>query len=519
MRILIFHGYLLRGTGSNIYNVELSRWLVRLDHEVHLFCQDAQAAELDFVDAAGRWKNGQLHIEVYREPVRCTVYLPDIGGLLPVYVADRYPGFEAKPFPELTDAEIERYIAANAAAIREVVAATRPDAALANHLVMGPVILARALAGQVPYAVKIHGSALEYTVRPHAGQFRGYAREGLHGAAGVLVGSRHTAESLWEVADMPGLPARTRLLPPGVDTRRFRPRPVDEAAARLRTLAARLEADPPAWGGDPGAGQALLAADPARDRIVSFVGKLIVSKGVDLLIAAWPLVVQQIPAARLIIAGFGGYRPGLIELAGALGRGDLAAARGIARQGRELEGGPPGELHFLAAFLDSLDRMGGTEREQYLATSATAMRRVHFAGRIEHDDVSELMCVSQAVVIPSTFPEAFGMVLAEAACCGSAPLSAQHSGLGEVTAVLSPAVGAELRPLLSFELGPGAVRDIAGKLAGWLSLAETEPRKWQQTQHALTTVAQAGFGWGQVATGVADAAQGELARLPLVPSR
>ena len=364
MRILIFHGYLLRGTGSNIYNVELSRWLVRLGHEVHLFCQDAQAAELDFVDAVGRWRDGQLHTEVYRAPVRCTVYLPDIGGLLPVYVADQYAGFEAKPFPELTDAEIERYIAANGAAIRDVVAAVRPDAALANHLVMGPVILARALAGQVPYAVKIHGSALEYTVRPQAGRFGGYAREGLQGATGVLVGSRHTAESLWEVVDMPGLPARTRLLPPGVDTRRFHPRPVDEATARLAALAARLEAAPLAWGGDPGAGQALLAADPARDRIVSYVGKLIVSKGVDLLIAAWPLVVHQVPAARLIVAGFGGYRPGLMELTYALARGDLAAARAVADKGRELEGGPPGELHFLAAFLDSLD---GAERGRYLS--------------------------------------------------------------------------------------------------------------------------------------------------------
>ena len=34
MRILIFHGYLLRGTGSNIYNASLVRALARLGHEV-----------------------------------------------------------------------------------------------------------------------------------------------------------------------------------------------------------------------------------------------------------------------------------------------------------------------------------------------------------------------------------------------------------------------------------------------------------------------------------------------------
>ncbi len=225
LRILIFHGYLLRGTGSNIYNAELARTLVRLGHEVHLLCQESHAAEFDFVDAVGHWSNGRLDVGVVRQPVRCTAYLPDIGQLLPLYVADRYAGFDARPFPELTDGEIERYLAANVAAVRDVAAAAGPDAALANHIVMGPVILARALAGAIPYAVKIHGSALEYTVRPHLERFGRYAREGLAGASVVLAGSCHTAESLWEVAGLPDLPARTRLLPPGVDVRIFRPAP------------------------------------------------------------------------------------------------------------------------------------------------------------------------------------------------------------------------------------------------------------------------------------------------------
>ena len=510
VRILIFHGYLLRGTGSNIYNAELAQWLVKLGHEVHLLCQEGNPAEYDFVDAVGRWPDGRLAVEVVREPVRCTAYQPDIGGVLPLYVADRYDGFDARTFPQLTDAEIERYIAANVEAVRDVVAAAAPDGALANHLVMGPVILARALAGRVPYAVKIHGSALEYTVRPGIERFGRYAREGLAGAAGVLVGSRHTAESLWEVVGLPDLPARTRLLPPGVDVGRFHPRPPAEAKDRLQALAARLEADPPAWGGEADAPQAIRAADPTRDRIVSYVGKLIASKGVDLLIAAWPLVIERAPDARLMIAGFGAYRQALLDLARALGDGDLAAARVIASRGRQLEGGPPGELHFLAAFLDGLT---GAERDRYLATSRAAMRRIHFAGRIEHDDVSELMCASQAVVVPSTFPEAFGMVLAEAACCGSMPLSAAHSGLAEVTELLVPGVRQDLRPQLSFQLGPGAVRQIADKLACWLSFIADTPNAWRLARAELTDLACAEFGWEEVAHGVAAAAQGQLTGL------
>ena len=72
MRILIFHGYLLRGTGSNIYNANLARALAGLGHEVHLFCQDRTAPKLNGV----------------------TIHTPDIGRILPVYVADRYEGFD-----------------------------------------------------------------------------------------------------------------------------------------------------------------------------------------------------------------------------------------------------------------------------------------------------------------------------------------------------------------------------------------------------------------------------------------
>src|SRR5215218_1980336 len=282
MRILLFHGYLLRGTGSNIYNASLVRAFARLGHQVDLLCQERS----------------------WEAPEGVTIHNPDIGRVLPVYVADRYEGFEAKPYAELSDAELEHYLDSNVAAVQD---APTPDVALANHLVMGPAILARGLAGRAPYAVKVHGSALEYTVRPHRERFLPYALEGVRSASGVLVGSRHTGESLWEVVAEPGLRERTRLGPPGVDVHTFRP-----GVADLERLAGRLDAaDAAAWGGEAGAAEALRSVDPSRRRIVSYGGKLIVSKGVDLLLAAWPLVVARVPEARLAIVGFGTYRGAL----------------------------------------------------------------------------------------------------------------------------------------------------------------------------------------------------------------
>jgi glycosyltransferase involved in cell wall biosynthesis len=464
MRILIFHGYLLRGTGSNIYNANLVRTFAEFGHEVHLLCQDRD----------------------YKPPEGVTVHIPDIGRVLPVYVADEYEGFEAKPFADLTDAELEHYIDANVQAVRAV---PTPDVALANHLVMGPVILARALAGNAPYAVKIHGSALEYTVRPHPERFLPYALEGIRGANGVLVGSNHTAESLFEVlADEPSLRERTRLGPPGVDVHSFRRREPE-----LERIAPRPAAG---WGGEQGTADVLRTLDLANDRIVSYVGKLIVSKGVDLLLAAWPLVVDRVPDARLLVVGFGTYREALHGFVDALRRADVDALREIAARGRELEGGPAGELRYLNAFLDTVD-------EGWLRAAPASAERIHFTGRLEHDDLPYLLPAVEAQVMPSTFPESFGMVAAEAAACGALPLSANHSGMAEVTATLAPALPDELRPLMSFDVGPGAVREIADKLVTWLTL---DPTERERARDALAAEAARRYSWESVAEGVIDAA-------------
>jgi glycosyltransferase involved in cell wall biosynthesis len=238
------------------------------------------------------------------------------------------------------------------------------------------------------------------------------------------------------------------------------------------------------------------------------VGKLLVSKGVDLLMAAWPLVAAEQPDARLVVVGFGTYRDGLDRLIRALSSGDLDDARKVAALGRELEGGPRSELTYLAGFLDGLQ---GEARERYVRAAAGAFDRVHFTGRLEHDDLPDLLPACLAQVVPSTFPEAFGMVAVEAAACGALPLSASHSGLAEVSRQLQQAVDEDVRPLLSFERAPGAVEEIAAKLSAWLALA---PKERERARKALSEEARRRFGWEGVARGVIAAAEGRLGELP-----
>jgi len=527
VRILIFHGYLLGGTGSNVYNARLAAALARLGHEVHLLCQERHPERLGFIDAAGDWDGGELSLEQLAPRPgsagggapggRVTTYRPELGGLLPVYVADRYEGLEARTFARCSEAELAAYVAANVAAVREVAALARPEAALANHLVMGPLILARALAGEVPYAVKVHGSALEYTVKAEPERFLAAAREGLAGARAVLVGSRHTAISLWQALGDPDLPGRTRLGPPGVDVEHFAPREGEAAAAGVRALAARLSAEPapaPPLGGapsafdrdGPGAGRALGRLEPGSDVLVAYVGKLILSKGVDLLLAAWPLVLEQVPRARLVIVGFGAYREGFERLTAALAAGDLEQALRIARAGRALEGeADPGRgLRHLIAFLEGL---AGEERARYQAAATVLGERVLMTGRLDHEELAELLPACAALVAPSTFPEAFGMVAAEAAACGALPVCARHSGLAEVAGVLARAIPAEAAGWLSFPVEDGAVRALAGCLTGWLGAPEALRA---DVREGLVRTVRERWSWEGVAAGVIAAARGEL---------
>src|SRR3954452_12384459 len=115
MRILLWHGYLLGGTGSNVYTRALAREWSRAGHDVVVVCQERAPAQFDLGGA--RVVN---------------VDLP--GGLLPVFVMDRYAGLQPKLLQDFTASERAAYVDANAGALRELLPA---DVVFANHVLMG----------------------------------------------------------------------------------------------------------------------------------------------------------------------------------------------------------------------------------------------------------------------------------------------------------------------------------------------------------------------------------------------
>src|SRR5207248_5949920 len=136
---------------------------------------------------------------------------------------DRYEGLGARLLQALTRAERERFVEANAAALRELLPA---DLVFCNHVLLGAPVGAAAGAR---FAVKAHGSELEYSMRVSP-ELQEWAKETLPGAAAVYVGSGHIRAVLEELV---GPLERVHEVPPGVDVDEFRPEPRDHALAAL----------------------------------------------------------------------------------------------------------------------------------------------------------------------------------------------------------------------------------------------------------------------------------------------
>jgi glycosyltransferase involved in cell wall biosynthesis len=187
---------------------------------------------------------------------------------------------------------------------------------------------------------------------------------------------------------------RVEIVPPGVDVEAFRPEPRSEALAALLDESRRDPDD-----GDerhPDAGNAARFAEffAREEPTVVYFGKLIENKGVQVLLEALAGL-----DARAVVVGFGDFRAELEALA------------------------PPGTL---------------------------------FTGALEHRHLRHLLPLCDVAVVPSIFPEAFGMVAAEAAAAGLLPVVSAHSGLAEVAAGIGEDVGPEAAPLLSFPAGDAA---------------------------------------------------------------
>ena len=265
------------------------------------------------------------------------------------------------------------------------------DLVFTNHVLLGGPV---GVASGAPFAVKAHGSELEYAMRGRA-DLVGVGRRRLSPRPGRRSSARSTsARSSRTSAATRSASSRCR---PASTSTSGSPRRVTSPA---RDSSTRLAAT----GRTPGTRRSGSPTTGTRERLEAFLtgdeptvvyfGKLIEQKGVHVLIDAMRGV-----DARLVVVGFGPERTALER---------QAAAGGV---------------------------------------------RALFTGPLEHRHLRHLLAFADACVVPSVFPEAFGMVAAEAAATGCPPIVARHSGLAEVAAGLEAELPPQLARLVSTPTG------------------------------------------------------------------
>ena len=471
--ICILHGYLLEGSGSNLWTRCVVEALCRQGETVHLVCQEPHPEVYDCIAELHRYHPDGRVETVFSRAVpysgKCVMHKPQLGDTLPVFVWDKYEEF-SNPVPmiDMSDEDLETYVARNVEVVLRIVREIPIHAIHANHAsLMARVAQRVSAASGIPFGVMPHGSELEYAAKRDPRMNR-LATDALNAASRIFV---HGAEMRSRVESiLPGvqqLAAKAAILPLGVHTWQFEPVPRERRREKVARLLVSV-ADKPR-GRRPAQLAEMLAALPAtrspaalrglfagvkyntkqpdedieekiaridweHDAILLYVGRLISAKGVQSGIAALPLILAEDPGVRMLVVGHGPLREPLEAFIWALEHGDRELAERIVKQGQVLEGNPDGEgggaeLGQAGTFFRELEEKGELDRYFALAKEHVRRDRVIFMGYLTHAELQHLFPCCDAGIFPSVVKEAGPLVFLEALASGCFPLGTYFAGM------------------------------------------------------------------------------------------
>ena len=473
--LAILHGYLLEGSGSNLWTRSVIESLCRMGETVHLVCQEPHPEQFDCIAEAYRYHEDgrveQMLVRAVPYEGRCIMHKPQLGPTLPVYVWDKYEEYaNAVPMINLDDAAIERYLRLNERVVMKVVTGNDVHAIHANHAVLMSVVAQRVShATGIPYSIMPHGSALEYAVKKDA-RFHAMAASAFADASVIFVIGdeiRTRVETIFP--DVPDLARKFSGLPLGVHTWRFEPVPRERRRENIGRLLVSLAGKPrgrrpeqlarmladvssatstdelrriftsvkyDTKAPDADLEDKLQQLDWEHDAILLYVGRLISAKGVQSGIAALPLLLAEDPGARMLLVGHGPLREVMEAMLWGMEQGDRALVERIVDCGRILEGDPDGaagstELTQMRLFLEHLRGRGDDELDLYFDLARRYVRsdRVVFTGYLTHEELQHLFPCCDAGIFPSIVREAGPLVFLEALASGCFPLGTYFGGM------------------------------------------------------------------------------------------
>jgi len=465
--LCILHGYLLEGSGSNLWTRSVVKTICDLGETVHLFCQENHPEDYDFISKAYLYeRNGEGKILFDRETPhkgKCIVHKPKLGDTLPVYVWDKYEEFRnVVPMVELSTEELERYIGRNLGVLSKIVKEYDITHLFVNHAVLMSVVAERLHdSTSVQYSIAPHGSALTYAVEKDERLFD-MAKSAFGKANSIFVTGEELRKRVLEIFPPElDLEPKLKFLNLGVDSKMFKPVKIEERNVYIHMLSERLQKLDSGkqlvkgayeslddgsekneliklLGGmrdyderlpDANLVEKLMKIDWKKDKILIFIGRLIANKGPQAIINAFPQILDKHPNARLVIVGHGPLREVLEMMVWALKSGQYELFKNIIKWGRELEGSTKGPFSEMQYFIDDLDKKGKLKSYFKGAKRHFQNDNIIFTGYLTHNEMKFLLPCTDIAIFPSLAPEAGPLVFLEALSCGIFPLGTYIGGM------------------------------------------------------------------------------------------
>jgi len=529
MRIGLFHGYELTGSGSNEYNRYLAKALLRLGHTVDIICREPHPEKLDFVNTVITWKQdgGYEKLSLHNNHKRCVLHRIPSGPIYPVYLTDKQRPGHVKSFVRLSDDELASYIAVNEKVLGAIFSQQVPDVLLANHLVMQPLVaLSPCRSFGIPLLVFPHGSAIEYTVKIDD-RYRKHAEQVLRHCDQLVTGNAEVRDRIFQLfpALVETMQPKTTIVGVGVDTELFQPvrrrqrRRLLDQLARSRLLGNGMGKSPDLLKSlhhqlrdgdlsvvkdfrqsynqnavDTDAVEKLSKVDPEQP-VLLFVGALTAGKGLQSLICALPLILQSHDGTQLLVVGSGAYREVLEAFVFALGTGDGKLVREIVRSGFDLDDsellGPWKDVEY---FLDSV------EGSDFFNFTTRLANQIVFLGRMNHEQLAHVFPLADIAVFPSVVAEAYPLVLMESLSNGVLPMVSYFSGFKDGIDELQRFIPAKIVDLCRI---PVAVENRIAKMADSTIKLLTHLKR-HDLGETLATVARENYDWRHQAAKMAD---------------
>ncbi len=521
--ICILHGWLLEGSGSNLWTRAVVKSLCKRGEDVHVVCQENHPDIYDFIASATVYElDGSSRVILSRKtelPGKCHLHKPVLGGTLPVFVWDKYEEYtRVVPMIHLSTPELKEYIDRNVTVLRKVVREQNITVIHANHAVLMPTIAAEvARSEDIPFTIMPHGSGIEYAVTKDD-RFRQYACRAFDEASRVFVIGDEMRTRVLDVFDgVPNLANKLTPLHLGVDTSEFEQLPRADRPQKIFQLLRALEPLP--RGRKLKQERAMLQAlegVESRERLTSvlhsasrflgkqpdenldarlkeipwttaptllFVGRLIAWKGIQSLIAALPIALDSNPSLRTIVVGHGPLREAMEALVWALQHGRRDLVELIVRNGSALEGneaaGAEKPLHELAAFYERLERDNLAEDYFRIAREKMSFNNVIFTGYLTHNELRHLFPCCDVGIFPSVVKEAGPLVFLEALASGCFPMGTYFGGMAASIDAVGDAIAPEVADIMKLDVNH-TVRDLAEKIPLALEIAPHFRQRFSQ---------------------------------------